>query len=178
MLSEYMVSNPRDKSPRTGTETSVSPEHLYVRLDLRGLVPVEERWRRRLTLVLPCDGVEHDREILVSEYRTTDISMRDSVLRARLQIISIEALVWEFEDRLVRAEIFNQLDDPETEPTSARCTDDIKHAAETLTTRRAPDSHHTLGASSAARCSSSPDQARVPPPNVRWGRAASGHPRA
>ena len=108
-------------SLRTGAEASVGLEHLNIGLDLGSLIPVEERWRRRLALVLARDRMEEDREVFVRQNRTAYVCVRDFVLCARLQVAPVEALVRELEDRLVRAEILHELDHPITRKVSICC---------------------------------------------------------
>lgn len=75
--------------------------------------------------------MEQNREVLVREYWAADVGVRDFLFRAGEQVVSIEALVRELEDCLVRAEVLDKFDDPVIRQVSVPCPNGMEHEGET-----------------------------------------------
>ena len=81
---------------------AICQQCLNVRLDLRRLVDVEVRRRRRFTIVMPCKCMEDDWELRRGQLRRAKERVDDVRVATNSQLIIIEFLVRIVEDSLVR----------------------------------------------------------------------------
>lgn len=79
--------------------------------NLRNLINVEERRRGRFSVVLSHDGMEDNGEIFARKNRGVQKGVSRCGIGALFKFAIVESIIGKREDRLMRSEVFGQLDD-------------------------------------------------------------------
>lgn len=90
----------------TGSEFATLFQLPYIRLDLQGLVDIEERRRRRFSIIFTQHRMKHDGKIGVRQKRRGEVRVDNRGFAALFQVTCIESFVREFENGRMGSEVF------------------------------------------------------------------------